>query len=216
MRLRGRRCSPVAVVTQVVVDPADPGFQNPAKPIGAFCTEAEAQRLTRERGYVMKEDAGRGWRRVVASPQPWEIVELDAIRDLIAGGHTVIAVGGGGIPVYRDADGDLNGIAAVIDKDLASERLAQDLDADLFLMLTAVEQCCLNFGKPEQQGLPRMTAAQAREYIAQKQFAPGSMLPKVEAAVRFVEARPGRRCIITTPDRAVDALAGKAGTVITA
>lgn len=216
MRLRGRSCSPVAVVTQVVVDPADPGFQNPAKPIGAFCTEAEAQRLTRERGYVMKEDAGRGWRRVVASPQPREIVELDAIRDLIAGGHTVIAVGGGGIPVYRDADGDLNGIAAVIDKDLASERLAQDLDADLFLMLTAVEQCCLNFGKPEQQGLACMTAAQAREYIAQKQFAPGSMLPKVEAAVRFVEARPGRRCIITTPDRAVDALAGKAGTVITA
>lgn len=214
MRQKGSKCSPVAVVTQVVVDPSDPGFSNPTKPIGAFCTREEAQRLTQERGYSMKEDAGRGWRRVVASPRPLEIVELDAIRDLMAAGHTVIAVGGGGVPVYRDENGDLNGIAAVIDKDLASERLAQDLDADLFMMLTAVEQCCLYFGTPEEKGLPKMTAAQAREYMAQKQFAPGSMLPKVEAAVRFVEARAGRKCIITTPEKASEALAGRAGTVI--
>lgn len=216
MRLKGSPCTPVAVVTQVVVDPADPGFANPTKPIGAFCSQEEAQRLTRERGYVMKEDAGRGWRRVVASPRPLEIVELDAIRDLMAAGHTVIAVGGGGVPVYRDEDGDLNGIAAVIDKDLASERLAQDLDADIFLMLTAVEQCCLHFGTPEQQGLPQLTAAQAREYMSRKEFAAGSMLPKVEAAVRFVEARPGRKCIITSPEKANAALEGLAGTVITA
>ena len=213
-RIRGIKASPVAVVTQVRVDPEDPKFKNPSKPIGAFCSEAEARKLMAEKGYVMKEDAGRGWRRVVASPQPLEIVELDAIRALMDAGHTVIAVGGGGVPVYRDGDGDLNGIAAVIDKDLASERLAQDLDADIFMMLTAVEKCYVNFNKPDQQALDELDTAMARQYIAEGQFAAGSMLPKVEAAIRFVEARPGRRCIITTPEKAVDALAGRAGTLI--
>ena len=213
-RLKGHEASPVAVVTQVRVDPEDPKFQNPSKPIGAFYTEEEARVLMAENGYVMKEDAGRGWRRVVASPQPVEIIELKAIRDLMDAGHTVIAVGGGGIPVYRDQDGDLVGTAAVIDKDLASERLAQDLDADIFMMLTAVEKCYINFNKPDQQALDTMTTAEAREYIAQGQFAAGSMLPKVEAAVRFVEARPGRKVIITTPEKAGAALRGEAGTII--
>ncbi len=214
MRIKGGHVSPVAVVTQVRVDPDDPKFRNPSKPIGAFYSEEEARALMQEKGYIMKEDAGRGWRRVVASPRPVEIVELKAIEDLMAAGHTVIAVGGGGVPVYLDEDGDLKGIAAVIDKDLASERLAQDLDADIFMMLTAVEKCYINFNKPDQKPLDTLTAAEAKEYIAQGQFAAGSMLPKVEAADRFVEARPGRRVIITTPEKAGAALRGEAGTVI--
>ena len=214
MRLQGGTVSPVAMVTQVVVDPEDPKFKNPTKPIGPFYTEEEAKKLEEEKGYIMKEDAGRGWRRVVASPLPKEIVELKAIRDLMDAGHTVIAVGGGGIPVFRDKDGDLDGIAAVIDKDLASERLAQDLDADIFMMLTAVEKCYVNFRKPDQKALDKITVEEAKEYVRQGQFAAGSMLPKVEAAIRFVEARPGRRCIITTPDKSVEALKGNAGTII--
>ena len=213
-RIKGSKISPVAVVTQVVVDPEDPKFKNPSKPIGSFFTEEEAKKLAEEKGYTMKEDAGRGWRRVVASPLPKEIVELKAIKDLMDAGHAVIAVGGGGVPVIRDKDGDLDGVAAVIDKDLASERLAQDLDADIFMMLTAVEKCCINFNKPDQKAIDHMTPDEAREYIAQGQFAAGSMLPKVEAAIRFVEARPGRRCYITTPEKSVDALNGKAGTLI--
>ncbi|MBE6909282.1 MAG: carbamate kinase [Ruminococcaceae bacterium] len=213
-RIKGSKVSPVALMTQVVVDPDDPKFKNPTKPIGSFFTEEEAKKLEKEKGYTMKEDAGRGWRRVVASPMPKRIVELDAIKDLMEAGHTVIAVGGGGVPVFVDKDGDYDGIAAVIDKDLASERLAQDLDADVFMMLTAVEKCCINFNKPDQKAIDRMTPDEARGYIADNQFAAGSMLPKVEAAIRFVEARPGRRCIITTPEKAVDALAGKAGTLI--
>ncbi|MCI6569201.1 MAG: carbamate kinase [Dysosmobacter sp.] len=214
MRLKGGTVSPVAMVTQVVVDPEDPKFKNPTKPIGPFYTEEEAKKLEEEKGYIMKEDAGRGWRRVVASPLPKEIVELKAIRDLMDAGHTVIAVGGGGIPVFRDKDGDLDGIAAVIDKDLASERLAQDLDADIFMMLTAVEKCYVNFRKPDQKALDKITVEEAKEYVRQGQFAAGSMLPKVEAAIRFVEARPGRRCIITTPDKSVEALKGNVGTII--
>ena len=214
LRLKNHQGSPVAVVTQVRVDPEDPKFQNPSKPIGAFYSEEEAKKLMEEKGYDMKEDAGRGWRRVVASPMPVEIIELNAIKDLMEAGHTVIAVGGGGVPVYRDKDGDLNGIAAVIDKDLASERLAQDLDADIFMMLTAVEKCYINFNKPDQKALDSLTTAEAKEYIAQGQFAAGSMLPKVEAAIRFVEARPGRKVVITTPEKAGAALRGEAGTVI--
>lgn len=214
MRLKKHPASPVAVVTQVRVDPEDPKFSNPSKPIGAFYSEEEAKKLMAEQGYTMKEDAGRGWRRVVASPMPVEIIELKAIQDLMEAGHTVIAVGGGGVPVYRDKDGDLNGIAAVIDKDLASERLAQDLDADIFMMLTAVEKCYINFNKPDQKALDSLTTAEAKEYIAQGQFAAGSMLPKVEAAIRFVEARPGRKVVITTPEKAGAALRGEAGTVI--
>lgn len=214
MRLKGSTVSPVAMITQVRVNPDDPKFKNPSKPIGAFYTEEEAKQLMEEKGYTMKEDAGRGWRRVVASPMPVEIIELKAIRDLMDAGHTVIAVGGGGIPVFRDSDGDLDGIAAVIDKDLASERLAQDLDADIFMMLTAVEKCYINFRKPDQKALDHLSVAEAKEYVAQGQFAAGSMLPKVEAAIRFVEARPDRRCIITTPEKSVLALSGDAGTII--
>lgn len=204
----------VTVVTQVVVDKFDPKFSDPSKPIGPFYDEAEAKRITAEKGYVMKEDAGRGWRRVVASPMPIEIVELDAIKCLIDGGFVAVTVGGGGIPVFKDENGNLTGTAAVIDKDLASERLAEDIDADALVILTAVEKVCINFGKPEQQSLSDMTVDEARKYIAEGHFAPGSMLPKVEAAVKFVESKLGRKAIITSLDKAVEALRGLAGTTI--
>jgi carbamate kinase len=162
----------------------------------------------------MKEDAGRGWRRVVASPMPVEIVELDAVKCLIDGGFIAITVGGGGIPVIKDENGNYVGTAAVIDKDLASEKLAEDIDADALVILTAVENVCINFGKPDQKSLSTMTVAEAREYIAEGQFAPGSMLPKVEAAIKFAESKPGRKAIITSLDKAVEALEGKAGTTV--
>ena len=162
----------------------------------------------------MKEDAGRGWRRVVASPMPVEIVELDAVKCLIGGGFIAVTVGGGGIPVIKDENGNYIGTAAVIDKDLASEKLAEDIDAEALVILTAVENVCINFGKPEQKKLSTMNVAEAKQYIAEGQFAPGSMLPKVEAAIKFVESKPGRRAVITSLDKAVDALAGKAGTTV--
>lgn len=214
MRLCGLKREAVTVLTQVVVDRNDPKFQNPTKPVGPFFSEEEAKRMMAAHGYPMLEDAGRGWRRVVASPNPVEIVEIGAIRCLVDHGFVVIAVGGGGIPVYRDADGDLNGVDAVIDKDLASERLAVDLDADVYLMLTAVEKVCVNFGRPDQRALDSLTVEEAREYIAQGQFAAGSMLPKIKAALRFVESRKGRRAIVTSPHSAGAAFAGNAGTVI--
>ncbi|MBO4878946.1 MAG: carbamate kinase [Clostridia bacterium] len=214
--LRARGCNKrvVTVVTQVVVDKDDPKFKNPSKPIGPFYNEATAKQLAEEKGYTMKEDAGRGWRRVVASPMPVEIVELDAVKCLIDGGFIPITVGGGGIPVIKDEKGNYIGTAAVIDKDLASEKLAEDIDADALVILTAVENVCINFGKPEQKSLSTMTVAEAREYIAEGQFAPGSMLPKVEAAIKFVESKPGRKAIITSLDKAVEALAEKAGTTV--
>ena len=179
-RKNGKRV--VTVVTQVVVDKDDPKFKAPSKPIGPFYTEDEARKLEAEKGYTMKEDAGRGWRRVVASPMPVEIVELDAVKCLMNGGFIAITVGGGGIPVIKDENGNYIGTAAVIDKDLASERLAEDIDADALVILTAVEQVCINFGKPEQKSLATMTVEEARRYMAEGHFAPGSMLPKVEAA----------------------------------
>ena len=214
--LRARGCNKrvVTVVTQVVVDKDYPKFKNPSKPIGPFYNEATAKQLAEEKGYTMKEDAGRGWRRVVASPMPVEIVELDAVKCLIDGGFIPITVGGGGIPVIKDEKGNYIGTAAVIDKDLASEKLAEDIDADALVILTAVENVCINFGKPEQKSLSTMTVAEAREYIAEGQFAPGSMLPKVEAAIKFVESKPGRKAIITSLDKAVEALAEKAGTTV--
>ncbi|MBR6007090.1 MAG: carbamate kinase [Clostridia bacterium] len=214
--LRARGCNKrvVTVVTQVVVDKDDPKFKNPSKPIGPFYNEATAKQLAEEKGYTMKEDAGRGWRRVVASPMPVEIVELDAVKCLIDGGFIPITVGGGGIPVIKDEKGNYIGTAAVIDKDLASEKLAEDIDADALVILTAVENVCINFGKPEQKKLSTMTVAEARQYIAEGQFAPGSMLPKVEAAIKFVESKPGRKAIITSLDKAVEALAEKAGTTV--
>ena len=212
LRARGNNTRVVTVVTQVVVDREDPKFKNPSKPIGPFYTEDEAKTLEAERGYAMKEDAGRGWRRVVASPQPVEIVELD--KCLMAGGFVPVTVGGGGIPVYKDENGNYIGTAAVIDKDLASERLAEDIEADALVILTAVEKVSINFNKPDQKDLDTMTVAEAKQYIAEGHFAPGSMLPKVEAALKFVESKPGRRAVITSLDKAVEALKGHAGTTV--
>ncbi len=214
LRSRGDHTPVATVVTQVVVDAEDPKFQNPSKPIGPFYTEEEAAAIAAQKGYIMKEDAGRGWRRVVASPMPVEIVELDAVRCLVDNGFIVVTVGGGGIPVVRNAAGDLEGVAAVIDKDLASERLAEDLDADALVILTAVEKVSINFKKPDQKDLDAITPTEARQYMAEGHFAPGSMLPKIEAAVKFVESKPGRKAIITSLDKAALALEGKAGTTI--
>ncbi len=215
LRHRGINKNVVTVVTQVVVDKDDPKFKAPSKPIGPFYTEEEAKAIAAEKGYTMKEDAGRGWRRVVASPLPVEIVELDAVKTLNDAGFVVVTVGGGGIPVVRNEAGDLEGIAAVIDKDLASEKLARDMDADALVILTAVEKVSINFKKPDQKDLDRMSAAEAKQYIKEGHFAPGSMLPKIEAALNFVESKPGRIAIITSLDKAVDAIEGRAGTTIT-
>lgn len=214
LRHRGSKAQVATVVTQVVVDQDDPKFQNPSKPIGPFYKEDEARAIAAEKGYVMKEDAGRGWRRVVASPVPVEIVELDAVKCLVDNGFVVVSVGGGGIPVIRKENGDLEGTAAVIDKDLASEKLAEDLNADALVILTAVEKVSINYNKPDQKDLSTLTVAEAKQYMAEGHFAPGSMLPKIEAAVKFVESKPGRRSIITSLDKAVEALEGKAGTTI--
>ena len=215
LRHRGINKNVVTIVTQVVVDKDDPKFKAPSKPIGPFYTEEEAKAIAAEKGYTMKEDAGRGWRRVVASPLPVEIVELDAVKTLNDAGFVVVTVGGGGIPVVRNEAGDLEGVAAVIDKDLASEKLARDMDADALVILTAVEKVSINFKKPDQKDLDRMSAAEAKQYIKEGHFAPGSMLPKIEAALNFVGSKPGRIAIITSLDKAVDAIEGRAGTTIT-
>jgi carbamate kinase len=204
----------VTIVTQVVVDKNDLAFSNPTKPIGPFYTEEEAKAISTEKGYVMKEDAGRGWRRVVASPKPIKIVELDSVKRLWDS-TIVITVGGGGIPVIEKEDGSLEGIAAVIDKDLAAERLAEDIDADVLVILTEVEKVSINYKKPNQKDLDLITIDQAEKYIKEGHFAPGSMLPKIEAAVDFAKSKPGRKAIITSLYKAVDALEGKAGTTIT-
>jgi len=213
LRKRGRNIPVVTLVTQVVVDKDDPGFKNPTKPIGAFYTEEEAKRLQAEKGYVMKEDAGRGWRRVVPSPMPKKIVELSAVKTLWDT-TIVITAGGGGIPVIENEDGSLSGIAAVIDKDLAAERLAEDINADILMILTEVEKVSINFRKPDQKDLSVITSAEAEQYIREGHFAPGSMLPKIQAAVAFVKANPGGKAIITSLYKAVDALEGRAGTTI--
>ena len=209
---RGMHRRAITIVTQVIVDPNDPAFQQPSKPIGGFLTEEEAKRFAAE-GWPVVEDAGRGWRRVVASPEPVEIVEEAAIRDAVRQGWTVIAVGGGGIPVVREADGRLRGVAAVIDKDRASSLLASRIGADLFLISTAVERVALHFGKPNQRWLDRMTISEAKQYIAEGHFAAGSMLPKVEACIRFLEAG-GSQAIITNPENITRALHGESGTWI--
>jgi carbamate kinase len=204
----------VTLVTQVVVDQDDPKFKNPSKPIGPFYSEEEARQIAAEKGYIMKEDAGRGWRRVVASPLPVEIVELDAAKCLVDNGFIVVTVGGGGIPVIKTASGDIEGTAAVIDKDLASEKLAEDLDADALVILTAVEKVSIRYNKPDQLDLDTLSVAEAKRYIAEGHFAPGSMLPKVEAAIQFVESKKGRKAIITSLDKALDAIGGTAGTTL--
>jgi len=211
---RGKSTPVVAVVTQVVVDKNDPAFQKPTKPIGPFYTEEVAKQLEAEKGYSVKEDAGRGWRRVVASPMPKRIVELSAVKELFDT-TIVITVGGGGIPVIEKEDGTLEGVAAVIDKDLAAEKLSEDIDADILMILTEVEKVSLNFKKPDQKDLGHITVAEAEKYIEEGHFAPGSMLPKIQAAVKFAKANPGKQAIITSLYKAVEAVEGNAGTVIT-
>ncbi len=211
---RGRNVPVVTLATQVVVDRDDPAFQRPTKPIGPFCDEAEAHRLEWERGYTMREDAGRGWRRVVASPQPRRIVEIGAVR-LLWDHAIVITCGGGGIPVTENPDGTLEGVAAVIDKDYAAELLAEEVGADALLILTEVEKAAIRFGQPDQEDLGSLNLADAARYAAEGQFGVGSMLPKVEAAMRFVRSNPGKKAIITSLDKALDALDGKTGTVLT-
>lgn len=213
---RGLSKGVATVLTQVEVDPNDPAFAHPTKPIGAFMTEAEAKKLVDERGYDVVEDAGRGWRRVVASPQPRGIVEIDTIKALVDTNHVVIACGGGGIPVFATEVHHLKGAAAVIDKDFAAERMAEQLDADDLVILTAVEKVAVNFGKPNQEWLSALTPEKAREYMAEGQFAPGSMLPKVEAAVKFAESGAGRRSLITLLEKARDGIAGRTGTIVEA
>ena len=202
------------VLTQVEVDPNDPAFENPTKPIGAFMTKEEADRMVAERGYTVVEDSGRGWRRVVASPKPQAIVELDTIRSLVEADHVVIACGGGGIPVYHTEGHHLKGAAAVIDKDFAAARLAEQLGADALVILTAVEKVAIHFGKPDQTELDELTPETAQRYIDAGEFAPGSMLPKVQAALQFAQSGPGRMSLITELDRAADGIAGKTGTIV--
>ena len=203
---------PVAtIVTQTVVSQDDPAFQNPTKPVGAFYDKETADRIAAEKGYTMVEDAGRGYRQVVPSPKPFDIVEAESIKALFNAGHVVIAVGGGGIPVVRK-DGRLCGTPAVIDKDFGSELLAELLDADMLIILTAVEKVAINFGKHDQQWLSDLTPELARQYIAEGQFAPGSMLPKVQAALSFAESAPGRVALITLLEKAKDGIEGKTGT----
>ena len=214
MRKRDINKEVATIVTQVVVDHDDEGFKNPTKPVGSFFTEQQAKILMTEKGYIMKEDSNRGWRRVVASPLPKAIVEETVIKTLVEAGHVVITVGGGGIPVIDKGDGTLEGVPAVIDKDFASGKIAELLNADALVVLTAVEQVAINFGKPNQKNLSKITVEEAKMYIEEGHFAPGSMLPKIKAALTFVEAQKGRKAIITSLEKAKEAIAGTAGTVI--
>ncbi len=206
---------PVAtVITQTLVDHKDKAFQNPTKPIGGFMDESEAQRRAKEMGWTVVEDAGRGWRRVVASPRPKEIVELESIRTLINAGVVVISTGGGGIPVIDKGDGQYAGTAAVIDKDFGSSLLAQNINADLFVISTAVEKVALNFGKPDQKWLDRLTLSEAKKYLTEgTHFAKGSMAPKIEAIIWFLESG-GKQAVITNPENIGRALKGETGTWI--
>ncbi len=203
------------VPTHVIVDPNDPAFQDFEKPIGDFMTKEQAQAYAKETGYEVHEDSGRGWRRVVPSPTPQSIVEIDTIHDLMEDGCVVIAAGGGGIPVF-EKDGEYSAVDAIVDKDLTSAILAWQVRADILVILTAVEKVYLDFNKPTQRALDTMTVRDARTYLAQGQFAPGSMMPKVEACVKFVEAHPGGKAIITSLDHAAEGLRGETGTTIVA
>ncbi|MDO4868910.1 MAG: carbamate kinase [Bacillota bacterium] len=211
---QNRHIPVVTVATQMIVDENDPAFQTPTKPIGPFYSEEEAKALEAEKGWVMKEDAGRGWRRVVASPKPLRIVEIEAVRQLWDR-TIVITCGGGGIPVLEKMDGHLEGVAAVIDKDFAAELLAEQVEADYLMILTEVEKVAVNFNKPDQKDLDHLTLIEAAKYIEEGQFPAGSMLPKVEAAMKFVRMYPNKKAIITSLDKAVEALNGETGTVIT-
>lgn len=210
---RGLRKDVATVVTQVLVDENDPAFQHPTKPIGSFYDKVAADRIMAQRGCTMVEDAGRGWRQVVPSPKPVDVIEKNTVRALVDSGTVVITVGGGGIPVVR-RNGRLVGTPAVIDKDFASAKLAELLNADMLIILTAVEKVAVNFNKPNQKWLDALTPEEARTYIGEGQFAPGSMLPKVEAAVKFAESKPGRTALITLLEKARDGIDGKTGTRI--
>lgn len=205
--------SVASVVTQVVVDKNDPAFQNATKPIGRFYTKEEADELAATKGFIMKEDAGRGYRRVVASPKPVDVVEKDIVKTLVNQGAICITVGGGGIPVIREGN-SLVGVPAVIDKDFASAKIAEILDADYLFILTAVDRVMINYNKPDQKALEVMTIAEANKYIEEGHFAPGSMLPKVQAAMSFVEANPSRTAIIASLEKAKEAIRGESGTKI--
>lgn len=202
LKARGIRRSTAALVTQTVVDADDPAFLDPTKPVGAFLTEEEAAKRAAETGATYKEDAGRGWRMVVASPKPVRLVEFDAVQDLMNAGYVVVAGGGGGVPV--------------IDKDRSSAKMASDYKADMLVILTAVEKVAINFGKPDQKNIDTMTVSEAKEYIKQGQFAPGSMLPKVEACIEYVEAFPGGKALITSLECAAAGLRGETGTIVVA
>ncbi len=211
---RGIKKNVATVITQVLVDKEDPAFKNPTKPIGSFMDAEEAQRRAREMGWNVVEDAGRGWRRVVASPLPKEVVEFETVKTLIDAGVIVITVGGGGIPVVDAGDGEYRGVAAVIDKDYASSLLARMLKADLFLISTAVEKVALNFGKPDQKWIDHMTLSEAKKYLAEgTHFAKGSMAPKIQAIIWYLEAG-GKEAIITNPENIGRALRGETGTHI--
>ena len=214
LNLRNRDIPVVTVATQVIVEENDPAFDDPTKPIGPFYTESEARAIVKEKGYIMKEDSGRGWRRVVASPVPRRIVEIDAVRHLWDS-SIVITCGGGGIPVVEKPDGTIEGTEAVIDKDFAAELLAEQVDADVLMILTEVERVSLNFNTPEQRDLSALNLADAARYCEEGHFAAGSMLPKVQAAMKFVRANPSKHAVITSLDKAIEALNGESGTVIT-
>jgi carbamate kinase len=215
LRRRGKPRAVATVVTQVLVDKNDPAFKNPTKPIGGFMEQAEAKRREKDMGWNVVEDAGRGWRRVVASPLPQEIIEIEAIKALIAADVLVISTGGGGIPVVRNDKGDLEGVAAVIDKDFGSSLLATNVGAELFVISTAVEKVALNFGKPDQKWLDKMTLAEAKSYLAAgTHFAKGSMAPKIQAIIRFLE-QGGQQALITNPENIGRALKGETGTWVT-
>jgi len=213
-RRRGLNKSAAAIVTQTLVDRADPAFAHPAKPIGEFYTRDQAEELMRVEHWTMIEDSGRGWRRVVPSPKPLRVIEAELVRHLVKDGYVVIAGGGGGIPVVADAAGILSGVPAVIDKDLASAVLASQIKADVLVVSTAVERVCLNFGKPNEMPLHSITVAQARKFIAEGHFGAGSMLPKVQACIQFIE-HSGMEAVITCPEKLSASLDGKAGTRIT-
>lgn len=214
MLSRGIQKGVATVLTQVEVDANDPAFSKPTKPIGTFMSREEAQALVKERNYTVVEDAGRGYRRVVASPRPQSIVEIQSIQDMVDAGLVVIACGGGGIPVFRTEGFHLKGAAAVIDKDFAACCLARQLDADCLIILTAVEKVAIHFSKPDVQWLDELTPEAARQYMADGEFAPGSMLPKVQAAVEFAESKPGRTALITLLEKAGEGIAGRTGTRI--
>lgn len=210
---RGIHKPVVSIIAQTRVDENDEAFKNPTKPIGRFMTREEADQMVEERGYDIMEDAGRGYRRVVASPKPVEIIEIETVKSLIDAGQVVVASGGGGIPVMAQGN-HLKGAAAVVDKDFCSALLAKEIDADWLIILTAVEKVAVNFGKPDQKDLDSLTPEEAEVYIEEGQFAPGSMLPKVEAALDFASSKPGRQSLITLLEKAKDGINGKTGTVI--